>query len=524
MPRYNRDTLHRLYQIGGADLALQYAEMSEQAAEKELEVLDLRFFAADIPNSDADRNDFATSFPESSTRFLHWRLDVQNPWRYHSVSYQLLARFTAPDGSVYGESKRRIETNPAWDRMWFSAAASSPSPAGWPVGLHRVEILIDGVHRTSGSFSIVQDRPKPRFDLFTRSILGREENAESPGNLFDPSYRFPLKRLRGLPSSPTEPAPAASNEPKGLGLAGWLDKLGKQFGVDGEDEAFDPTRPHDDMAKKRRLMAIDRRYTWTLPRTQAGLANEKVLHDLKQIAADYEQLLGVGLPQFPFYTEDQVRAKVADALVAAGRTAELLRTYPEARRHYSAAADLYQALGKDDDFQRCRTNLAELDSLQHGNLDLDIRRLRATLAVPEMDRVDRAEAMIRLAALYSLNHDDYEAKDLLLQAESLLDDATIVDGEKGDPSGHVLGAALTQSLLRAKNEPDRAGPMPILKALQMNGLYRDLYQSLARIYQESDAAKAEEYRAKALRRENRATNDEFSSFMLEKLKGELGDV
>ncbi len=317
-------------------------------------------------------------------------------------------------------------------------------------------------------------------------------------------------------------------EPDGLGFEGWLKKLSRQSSDNAEEEKIDTNQPLDDMAKMRRLMEIDRRFMFTMPRTMIGLANETGLQDLKEIAGDYRKLLQAGPPQHPFYTEQALRKKIADVLQAAARACVTLRDYQQAGQHYVEAAEIYTSLGEGEEAELCRASLAHLKLDQGGGVDDEIKRLHTELAAAPAGSIDYARTLIELAGLYSSNGDDYEAETLLLKSEKMLDEIG------GDPSGGDLAEALTQSLLNITQAKPVSGPTAIETKFIMNGLYRQLFLALARIYQarigqtadreqaEDYQKRAENYLTRATQRDSRANNDEFSEYMLKELKGILG--
>jgi hypothetical protein len=249
-----------------------------------------------------------------------------------------------------------------------------------------------------------------------------------------------------------------------------------------------------------------------------GLANEKVRQDLKEIAADYQKLLETGLPQYPFYTEETLRAKIADALSSAASVSKILSDYSEASQHYTDAARIYRDLGQQEQAQHCQDSLARLKYAQEGDVDDEIKRLRAELEKLPTDSVAGAEKLIELAGLYSSNGDDYEAEKLLLKAEKIL------DAISGDPTGNDLAAALTQSLLSIMQDQYDGGPTPIVTAMKVSSLYRELSVALTRIYQTTDPPRAAIYRDKAIQLNSRASNDQFSQYMRQALEGDLGKI
>lgn len=308
----------------------------------------------------------------------------------------------------------------------------------------------------------------------------------------------------------------SSRKSQGLGFDGWLNKLKTEFGGPVEQDTFDPNAPMDDLAKMRRLMAIDRRYMYATVGARPGRTTETTVEQLKAIARDYEQLLQAGAPQM-FFKENDVRVKIADATSAAASACVDLRQYGEAAKLYRAAAASYKTAGKPEEAKRCQTRVAELKYPQDGNVDDEILRLRKKIAKAGANSIDQADALIELGALYGGNGDDYEARKLLEKAEAIL------KAQAADPSGADLANALSASLMGiAAGQPVGLGG--IKDTLRVEGLYRLLYVALARTYQATNPKKAEEYRSKAAQRDSRKVNDDFSQTMLRMLDGDLGKL
>jgi hypothetical protein len=266
----------------------------------------------------------------------------------------------------------------------------------------------------------------------------------------------------------------------------------------------------DDMAKLQWLNDLDRRSMVASIRSQPGKADASVVQELRDIAAEYEKLLQAGPPRLPIYTDESVRAKIAEVHNTVGRASESLGDFPEAMKEYTLAADRYMMLGRDADIERSQTNRARVEEAQKGGADDEFRRLQARLATLKADSVDQAETLIELAGLHSRNHDDHEAEKLYLRAERAL------DKESGDPSGLALARALTGSLLGSGEGKS------IETMMKISGLYRVLSMGLARIYRTSNPTKAQYYTQKANERDSRAQNDAFSAAMREALRGPLG--
>jgi hypothetical protein len=169
---YNSDTLWRLYNIGGADLALRYADLSaksdnerQQAAKGtcNLEILNIHFYEGEKTYSGPATPVFASRFRRSSTRFVMYWADLRHPWRYASFQYKLLARYLRADGSPIGETEYQIEADPDCQSFWHSSGRGWEQPGKWQAGDYRVELLIDGVEAKSGAFTIFDDRPRIRL-------------------------------------------------------------------------------------------------------------------------------------------------------------------------------------------------------------------------------------------------------------------------------------------------------------------------------------------------------------------------
>ncbi|GAC1350439.1 MAG: hypothetical protein NVSMB27_32980 [Ktedonobacteraceae bacterium] len=522
-PDYNRDTFWRLYEIGGADLALRYTDIASsrsterQQTETRLNILSLRFYRGASITPEMAQRQFASRFPKSSTQFVYYQIEIKNPWKYISVEYKLLARYYKPDGSVMGEIEDQIVTKPEWETFWHTCGWGWEKAGNWPPGGYRVEIFIDSEHRITGEFTIFEEEAEKPFDSQPLPFFGSDALiSEEFQRRFAPHLSKPFGRNQSKSAKGGETM--AEEEPKWLGFEGWLNRLNQLSPSDTQGEKIDPNQPLDDMAKMRWSMAIDRRYTAVLPRIQTGFADAKVLQDLKAIAADYQKLLQAGLPLLSFYTAEGLREKIANAFDSAARVCEILRDYPQAGQHYTAAAKHYTAVGKHEAAQHCQINLARLKVAQDGDIDTEVKRLRAELAKLPSGSVAHAGTLIELAGLYSSNNDDYEAKKLLLEAEKILDRIA------GDPRGNDLCAALTQSLLSIMQGQHNSGPTPIETKMEMNGLYRELWLALARIYETTNPQKATEYREKATRRDSRTNNDEFSEYMRRALDGDLGKL
>jgi hypothetical protein len=267
----------------------------------------------------------------------------------------------------------------------------------------------------------------------------------------------------------------------------------------------------------RRLMAIDSRQLAALPNTMIGRATPDVVHDLEQIAADYEALLGWGLPRVPFYTEKALRLKIADTLSMAAQASEAIRNQVKVQQLNESAATAYRAAGEDEKAKQCEAAISQKVIARAGNLDAEIRTLSQELAKVSPGELAAAEKLIDLALLYHRNGEDLEALPRLEEAQRILD-------SNGGMEGGDLANALTNSLLGVFEGNHRGGPTPIGESMRARGLYRVLYRTYAGIYDKTDPDKAAAYRAKEAKFDSREENEEFSTAMLRALQGKLGKL
>lgn len=176
---YNSDTLWRLYQIGGADLALRYADIAEkssrvsqrtpestagreQASAKQFKILDLRFYSEPALAADSSERTFAR-FPARATWRICFETKIENPWRYTSMTLHLLARCYGPDGKRLADIQERFEAVPEHWTYRYTNGWLPQSLGKWDEGLYRVEVSVDGGPPTADTFVVFDDAPSKRF-------------------------------------------------------------------------------------------------------------------------------------------------------------------------------------------------------------------------------------------------------------------------------------------------------------------------------------------------------------------------
>src|SRR5262249_11727169 len=171
---YNSDTLWRVYEIGGADLALRYADMSERAAAKreretprEVSLRSLKFYAGSRRFSIPGEPQYADRFPRSETEFVYYQIELNNPWEYVSWEYNFLARFLNPNGTT-DEVKGEYEVPGGTEWFRYSAGVGWDQPGRWEAGMYQVEVVVGYQSMATGTFWISEDKPLELWSGVTR--------------------------------------------------------------------------------------------------------------------------------------------------------------------------------------------------------------------------------------------------------------------------------------------------------------------------------------------------------------------
>jgi hypothetical protein len=524
---YDRDTLWRLYNIGGADLALRYADIASESAKTtppagDLEVRSIHFYEGAEVYSGSSKPDFSVRFPKSRSRFVMYWVEFEHPWKYNTFKYKIQMRYFRPDGSMMSQTEDEIETNPQQPSFWYSSGRGWKEPGKWQPGDYRVQLMINGVEKQSVTFTIFDDQPasssRPRgADLFSLPWQKQEAKSLGLGDLINPFIRNPSAARFDPAADDRFALPSPKLPPKSLGSDGWLKWLREQSFAAVEQPRFDPTQPLDDIGKMKALMAIDQRYRLVMFDTRPGRVCRETLGVIEAIAQDYQALMSLPPPKAPFafWSEQSVQQKIGDTFDLAARAAVTLHDQEAATRYYNAASKAYRAAGDNVKADGCQTELSRLRAIERGDVDSEVRRLHSELARAPKNSLAAARAGIDLGMLYSNNGDDTEARELLEQAER---DLMAVSS---DPSGVDLANALSSSVAALLQGNGAGGPSAIEHKIEANNLYRLLYTAYARIYETTDPDKAAEYRAKVTSRDSRQNNEEFSKAMLQALHGGL---
>ena len=154
------DTFRRLYQIGGADLTLRYAEISAETSDYEFRIRNLRLFEGGASRPAENERVFATRFAQGSARYVYFQVEITNPWKYTETSYRLVAKYYKADGSLMGTIEDTKTALPDWQTFWHCHAWGWEEAGHWPAGRYRIEVQIDDKDSASEWFEIYEELPR----------------------------------------------------------------------------------------------------------------------------------------------------------------------------------------------------------------------------------------------------------------------------------------------------------------------------------------------------------------------------
>ena len=115
-----------------------------------------------------------------------------------------------------------------------------------------------------------------------------------------------------------------------------------------------------DLLTRHRVLTLERRYLFALPKITVGRVTREIVHELLDIAEEYETLLKGGAAVGLSVDVQQVRTKIGDAIGSAAWACEALHEPELARGHFVAAEMAYTRAGAVEQARRCRMELHRL--------------------------------------------------------------------------------------------------------------------------------------------------------------------
>jgi Putative peptidoglycan binding domain len=128
-----------------------------------IEFQSLRFFEAGANLPDVAQRQYTSRFPKSTTRLVHFQVEVKN--RLSEIKehpHKVLGRYYTPDGHLLREIEGEWVIKPEWKGSRYSQGWGWQEAGHWPLGLYRVEVILDGKPLAEGQFTIFEDRQEAK--------------------------------------------------------------------------------------------------------------------------------------------------------------------------------------------------------------------------------------------------------------------------------------------------------------------------------------------------------------------------
>jgi hypothetical protein len=150
-----------------------------------VEFVSLEFYESGKGYPPREERRYSTHFPQRTTRFINFELDVYNHNRQREQVYKVTYGYYTSDGQLQEEYQRDFIVEPDRARWWFSRGCGWPDPGLWTPGIYRVVILIDGMEFAEGSFIISEDRGMGEYASASQQSSESESNAHPQGKIID---------------------------------------------------------------------------------------------------------------------------------------------------------------------------------------------------------------------------------------------------------------------------------------------------------------------------------------------------
>ncbi len=124
-------------------------------------VQSLRFYARGDSEVPAEQRDYTDQFPQSSTTYVAWELDLEHPAPGQRVDLPIYWTLRSDDGSIDAAYQLDSYVLADWTNSQHTNSAGWAAPGYWPAGTYTVDLYVDDAWVTSGSFTIYQDTSAP---------------------------------------------------------------------------------------------------------------------------------------------------------------------------------------------------------------------------------------------------------------------------------------------------------------------------------------------------------------------------
>lgn len=283
------------------------------------------------------------------------------------------------------------------------------------------------------------------------------------------------------------------------------------------DDRTTETEPLGEVDLMHRMIRLDSRMTPMLMRVMPGNCDESVIDELEDLRRGYQDLLRRRPRSASLVPKHQLQTAIARCSWYCGAAAESLRADSRALEYYRQAQQEFLEAGSDDEVQRARQKILEIQNVLEDNPDQRLAELQSSLLEQDPGSPQRAETLISLGYACLKAGDSFAARNHFDEARVLLD-------ASGNPDPGALATGLLETMQSILNpgESKDAG-VPIVNLLKQRSLYQQLYNGLSQAWRDADPLKSEQYNRMAQDMDSRESSQDFGNQALSLWQGRFRD-
>jgi tetratricopeptide (TPR) repeat protein len=237
----------------------------------------------------------------------------------------------------------------------------------------------------------------------------------------------------------------------------------------------------DEIGAARKMIELDQRLMGLMARTGPGLADAAVVQGLHELAHGYADIANATEEGWRLVSRNEAVRKCAEAEEWMASALETLHDLDRACEALQEAEALYLDVGDHAQAESVRLRREEVEILQSGDADAEVRALMHRVESCPDPSVDRADALLSLGAMMLRLGETYSALESLHAAEAMLQDLGIQA-----PQGEAIVHDLLSTFSAILDGQSTGRENPLVDAMRSRGMYRSLWHNLARAYRASD--------------------------------------
>jgi serine/threonine protein kinase len=114
----------------------------------------IQFYESSVDGIPLDERSYSNSFPQSSTRFINWELNLQHPSPTDRIDFTIHAVYYSPDRSIFAEQDLDTYIDPEWTTSTHFHGWGWDEPGNWSTGSYLIALYVDNELIASANFDI----------------------------------------------------------------------------------------------------------------------------------------------------------------------------------------------------------------------------------------------------------------------------------------------------------------------------------------------------------------------------------